>query len=140
LDSVGLDDFGRVRGRGFLGFRVEIGEFGGAFAAGCDESEGSGDMVEVCGGVEIGGDLDERADGVAGLPAPDVEPGAGVPFGEISGRDGAAFEEGFDPRPEARERHEPTDQGVRLRAVLKPEIGLGTELARAAGDASGALH
>ena len=49
----------------------------------------------------------------------------------------AAFESGFD---DEREIASAPHQGGGLPAVLKPGIGLGTELALAAGRRSGACH
>jgi len=141
LDSVGLRQFGRVQRGGFPGSHAKIGDFGGVPASAEEGGEVIGDLLETRGGADLGGDFDEVAEGVTEvMDALAIEEGVGFPIGEILFRNGAVFETGIDPGLKVRERVEATDHGDGLPAVHKPGIGLGTELAREAGDVSCACH
>jgi len=133
--------FGRVWGGGFPGFRAEIGDFGRVCGSAEAGGEGSGDLLKVGSGVEGCGGVDETGDGMMRrLAALDGEEGAGVLFGEILFGDAEAFENGFEKEQDGRKRGEPADQGACQPAVLKPGIGLLTELAWEAGDDFDAWH
>jgi len=92
-------------------------------------------------GVEAGGGVEEIGDGATGiLAALPIEECAGFPSGEILVGDGAASENGFEKELDGWERAELTGPGAGQPAVRKPGIGLGTALAREAGDGSAACH